>query len=572
MLNKTLVTVLAVLIFESILVSRASIIAAEDGDIRARLLEAAEGTRVLFRAARASKLGKYVQARLSEDRKASNSTRFPTYGDVRRYAGQRPWSHQYSIRFMPCRRPVGEVPQWPGSAEASELRKLLSDASPVVRGLSAESLATLQLPEDVPRIAALLDDHAECIHALGWNMILLATPIDPKELGGHGVDAMDIERSWYPRRVSGYAKAALKLMTGRELNSENFQKWWIRNKGGYSCVWYWRERLHRNLAAVATGLNRPKPTPEVTLNGLENYFRQWKLRVAEAEHKMAAVRQDVAEELAKQPAEVEVKVRLLALNGYSSSLGVGLDEPLLGSFDCDRWTPEQLLSLLERRVAWKDVDWDMRAYNTVVVQLAGQADRFFSREHVAALRKIQKSETQLWWDGQAALSVGIARLLPVARSRELDDPDSMDGVLRAGVRSLKSVFARGTVARELVRSGLPRNWEFLKDQLFAEGPQHSIPDLRSSIIQELGKPPLTKQKRVLLVDLVLDKRFESLWTEPRGAMGDDQHRLNAMRAVNAYGGKDTLPNKYDLLLATPEQSAKSLIEVKNKIRNRLVRP
>ncbi|MDP6354399.1 MAG: hypothetical protein QF473_04840, partial [Planctomycetota bacterium] len=169
------------------------------------------------------------------------------------------------------------------------------------------------MPEDVPQIAALLDDHAKCIHALGWNMILLATPIDPKELGGHGVDAMDIERSWYPRRVSGYAKAALKLMTGRKLNSENFQKWWNRNKGGHSCVWYWRERLHRNLAAVTTILNRPKPRPEVTLNGLENYFRQWKHRVADAEHKMAAVRQDVAEELAKQPAEVEVKVRLLAL-------------------------------------------------------------------------------------------------------------------------------------------------------------------------------------------------------------------------------------------------------------------
>jgi hypothetical protein len=55
-------------------------------------------------------------------------------------------------------------------------------------------------------------------------------------------------------------------------------------------------------------------------------------------------------------------------------------------------------------------------------------------------------------------------------------------------------------------------------------------------------------------------------------MGDDQHRLNAMRAVNAYGGKDMLPNKYDLLLADPEQSAKSLVEVKNKIRNLLVRP
>ena len=543
--------------------------AAEEEAARDRLVKVIEGTRDLMKNAQESSLANQVEPRLSDDRKQLPARRFPTRGDVRRYAEQRPWVQQYLLRLSSHRRAAGpKDPGWPQAGDAPALRKLLVDAEPAVRGLAAEALATLHEPNDIPRIAKLLDDQTESIHALGWNMILTARMIMPAELGGEGDDALDIERSWQPRRVYAYAKAALKLMTGQDLDARNFEKWWERNKGGQTCVWYWQERLHRDLAAAQAMPFQPWRQA----NADETHEAWWKRCQEQLRLRFDAVRRAVAKELETLPAEVEVKVRLLAVNRCSTALGVSLDEPLMGPFECRRVPGERLLELLERKGLWDDVDWDVGAYNTLVVQLAGRAEEFFERKHVHRLRAVQKRESQLWWNGHAALYSGISRLLPPAQDGKLDDPETRDGVLREGVRRLSDVFARGSVARELVRVGLPRNCEFLETEFFAERSRAAIPDLRGAVLQELGTAPLTQEKRKELVRLLLDKRFEPLWTEPRGAMGADQHRRYAIRALNAHAGRELLSDQYDQRLADPLQAGKTLVEVARIVRDALAGP
>jgi hypothetical protein len=159
----------------------------------------------------------------------------------------------------------------------------------------------------------------------------------------------------------------------------------------------------------------------------EDYLTIANRHRARIEQRIAAARQAAADELAILPAEIEVKVRLLAVNRYSSGLGVQLDEPLLGPFECRRLSAERLLDLLDRKGMWEDVASEERAYMTLVIQLASQANGFFRPEHVGRLRAVQRRETGLGWLARRALTLGIARLLPPAHTGALDDPDTWTG-------------------------------------------------------------------------------------------------------------------------------------------------
>ena len=531
---------------------------------------AINGTHELNNNARESALANQVAPRLFDDRKDLPALRFANRGDVARYAEQRPWVKEYLLLLSMERRAAGLTNLiWPHAEDAPALRELLSDADPAFRGLAAEALAILHEPDDVPRIGKLLSDTAESVQALGWNTLLTTRVIGPKELGGEGGDALDITRSWQPRRVCAYAKAALKLMTGQDLDDQNFGIWWQRNQGGRNCVWYWQERLHRDLAVAEAfewpDWRQPGGTYDALLEQqLEQHRRDIPLR-------FEAVRHAVSTELAKLPPEVEVKVRLLAVNRNSSKLGSALGQPLMGRFECRRVSSERLLELLERKNLWDDVDWDEEAYSTVVVQVAGQAEQFFGRKDVTRLRAVQAREHELKCNGpEASLIIGISRLLPPAAPGDLDNPDTQDGALRKGVQTLTNVFARGDVARELVVTGLPRNWEFLAEQFFAEQSCSAIPDLRACVLQELASPPTNAVKREALARLLLDKRFDSLWMEPRAGMADDQHRRYAFRAVNAYAGKEALTSGHDQGLADHARGVETLGEVKEIVRETLV--
>jgi hypothetical protein len=325
-----------------------------------------------------------------------------------------------------------------------------------------------------------------------------------------------------------------------------FKGWWSRNQGGRSCVWYWQERFTRKLAA-ATAVAFPHWSGQ---SDGEDYLTVANRHRALIEQRIAAARQAVADDLATMPAEVEVKVRLLAVNRYSSGLGVELDQPLLGPFECRRLPAERLLDLLDRKDMWEDVASEEWAYNTLVAQLASQADRLFQPEHVARLRAVQLREIELSWSARIALTIGIARLLPPAQTGALDDPDTWDGVLRAGIRRDSEVFARGAFARELTRAGLPRNYDFLETQFFAETKSEGITDLRESILDELGAEPLTQEKRLALRKLLLQELFIPLWVEP-SAKSVCQHRYKAVRAVNAHAGRTVLSEHREACFADP---------------------
>jgi hypothetical protein len=156
-------------------------------------------------------------------------------------------------------------------------------------------------------------------------------------------------------------------------------------------------------------------------------------------------------------------------------------------------------------------------------------------------------------------------LLPPATSANLDDQNTRDGWLRSKMRTEGDLFLRGHLAAELVRVGLPVNGEFLKKEFFAEtGPKVGFPDIRHSILQALGKPPLTPPKREALVELLLDERFAPLWTQRNRRMGDDMYRQYAMWAVNAHAGKELIADQDKYALTDPAKSEKALAEVLRK--------
>ena len=92
-----------------------------------------------------------------------------------------------------------------------------------------------------------------------------------KPLGKAGVvggddDVVELRRGWHSRKVKTYARAALLLMTGQNLDAKNFAAWWQHHRDGRQCIWYWQERLHRELAeAAAVPFLEWKKSPEEIL-------------------------------------------------------------------------------------------------------------------------------------------------------------------------------------------------------------------------------------------------------------------------------------------------------------------
>ncbi|MEI6357388.1 MAG: hypothetical protein WCP53_09845, partial [Verrucomicrobiota bacterium] len=365
------------------------------------------------------------------------------------------------------------------------------------------------------------------------------------------------------------AVTSVALMTGEHLDAKDFGGWWGRNQGGRERVWFWQQRLHRDLAMVSA-VGRP----EWKVSEGESIQASWSRYEAELEKRYEVMREAVGKELETLPAEIELKVRLLAMNPNSR-------ESLLGRFKTPRVSSERLLELLERKGLWEEMDLKRGDYNRLVVQILGQAGLLFGRKDVARLRAIQAREQDLWLDAQERFVIEIARLLPPASMDKLDDPDTWDGVLRREIRRRPPVETRTAAACELAHTGLPRNWDFLAEQFFSEQPASYPMDLRERLLQVLGSQPPTKEskvKREALASLLLDQRFGPIWTvrtTPRGPMverADDGVRQAAFRAVNMYAGKEVLGYGHSQKLADPANAAQTLIEVKKIVSEVLAGP
>ncbi len=226
----------------------------------------------------------------------------------------------------------------------------------------------------------------------------------------------------------------------------------------------------------------------------------------------------IAKELRQRSPEVEAKVALLVNYGTP-------DSPFLPNLLTLRLSRACLFALLEEPQPWPDVDWSPSRYmhTRLAWCLLRVAPQYFRREDVDRLHAwAQRDQPQVPLTGNRLYVLGIAQLLPRAMADQLDDLHTYDGVLRAAIRAQGENPGWLAYAAELVRVGLPENWPFLKSQFFTE--QHSLyySDLRWTILDALGSAPHTTAQRAALIDLLLDRRFDPLWTEQ-----SDSHRMAA---------------------------------------------
>lgn len=489
-----------------------------------------------------------VRAVAKEDREDISQRRFPRQSHVSQYTKARPWTLAYD-RFS-FREGMKELPQaWPAPADRSELRGLLKDGDPALRGMAAEALATLYEPEDLPLLAGLLSDTAEAAPNLGYNMALSSrASFEPP-----GGDGLTVLRSWYKRTVASYAREGLKLISAREFTDEaEFRKWWKNNENARHCLWYWQQRIQR-------GMDEIEHDP-----GTRSEQGDHRKQVAAAK---AALARTVLAELKQLPPEVEAKVRLLTTSERAGGAPItGSENSFWPEPPALRVTPKRLLDLLDRKNLWQDVAWDKEHYNLLAERLGIWAAALFLPEHAPGLHAALKRERNtLWWSGQAALIIGISRLMPAAKDDALDQAGTRDWMLRDAVLHEPDLFVRDYCAMELVRIGLPGNAAFLKRIAFEPIKDNGSPTLSQAILQALAEKPLTVAKRELLADIVLDERFKIFWTRPNARMGDDMDREYAAAAINAHAGRLLITDEQKDALVNPARSAGALKKLRASV-------
>jgi hypothetical protein len=476
--------------------------------VRARLLASAQATRQLLNNSRSGS-NDYDEWDKIDRKSEVMPRRHPLKTDVPKYARQRPWSHDYDVRFgdslgLGLALSNRQAARWPTPDDGPALRALLADRDAAVRSLAVEALATLHDPEDLERIAALLTDHANGVPALGWErwMNSWRVPYDRSDY--------DLVRSWFARRVSSYARVALRLMTGRDFDAASFAAWHERNHGGRSDFWYWDVRLRQML----------READAESTDG--DYYARLRATAA-----------TLRPELRDMPAEVEAKACLLSYQHY------------LGPCNDLRVTPARLLELLDRQNLWADVDWDAYrtrigepSYDTLVREIVRVSDKYFTARDVPRLSAVLAREHESLGTAKVPMLVAIANFLPPAGHDNIDAPDTREGSLRNAFRQETIKYPQGDLAKELLRIDAERHWPFLEPLFFTEPNAQS--DLRAAILDELGAQPRTPEKRSILAAIVLDDRFKAIWTRPDKRGGDSRERDAAARAVNAHAGREVL--------------------------------
>ena len=487
------------------------------------------------------------------------ANRFPLQSHVALYNQIRPWSWSYAgLRAWDQRPDV--IQKWPTLAEAPNLRKLILDPDPKMRGIAADALAILLKPEDVTLIAELLDDRSPSLPILVFcrpGAAMIARFHQQSE------NPLTLWREWHKRTVGKYAAAALFFMTNEEFKSKkDFDKWWRDQQDAEECLWYWQRILEVGIDEI----NWKFRYLELPQQPRESYDDWRKRRQQVFENWGNQLFTEVSKKLALKSPDVEAKVKLLA--HYRGMGGGGIPDPFFPGPLKLRISPERLLGILARHTTWRDVDWNMpegkAAYDNMLNRLILEEKIPLRPEDAPRLRQI------LHWDrpdhlteNPPQLIVLLSRLLPPALPNDLDNLETQDGLLRTSYR--KNHFARFSFAKELVRVGLPVDKDFLQTIFFAEKYEPGT-TIKEVILQALGESPLTPEKRAFLCELLLDERFRESWTRPVRRMGDDGERIYAIRAVNAHAGKEILSQQQQQNLGTTERSEQTLTEVLRIIR------
>jgi len=138
------------------------------------------------------------------------AAKVPFESQVKRYDEARPWSSAYIARPW-SKWTGGKSLPYPSAGDAPALQGLLKKESPDLRGVAAEALATLNDPEDAPRLAELLDDTSASAPVLSHDLMSSSfLPIRiPNDAEAPETDSLDWSRRWAPRTVSTYARDGL---------------------------------------------------------------------------------------------------------------------------------------------------------------------------------------------------------------------------------------------------------------------------------------------------------------------------------------------------------------------------
>lgn len=482
--------------------------------------------------------------------------RSPRLSDLTRYLQLQPWLAHAAGQFPgeEFGRYIKQLPPaWPGVEDAAALRALLADSDACVRALALSALGSLKQIEDIPRMAALLGDHAESMEFLsGVNSV-------PQSIEGGVADPCVLERCWQKCTVAERAGSALYGMTGEIFAAENFDDWWKKHQPAEEQCWYWRERMRRRLGAIERDMVKELESV-LTLDLSE---KEWRAREQSVRGKWALVeaagRRSIMLELRKFSPEIEAKMRVMYVDDEAHSETLYEGELAL------RIGEEGLLEQLEAKKRWAEAEKDGHISEKLWKHLLSAKSPVMQARNIPRLKASMDGNP----GGRQALAIAVSRLLPPATAERLNDPGTRDGWLRQTLMNEKDAWTKNALMEDLIRVSLPLNRAFVERLFFAETARaDGGDDLRHAVLRALGKPPLTAEQRALLCDLVLDERFKECWTRRNERMGMDMHRKYAIWSLNAHAGRELINpssrEEYDL--TDPGKSEKALEGVLKKVR------
>lgn len=489
-----------------------------------------------------------IEADVPEERGAENPKRFARQSEADAYVRARPWSAEYASAYRAEDPPA--VDAWPTAQHTAALRDLLGDRDVTVKCLAIEALATLAFPEDVPRIAALLNDQTPGAVVLGWSE-------QQSSQGWQSLDADPLlpKRTWRVRTVQTYARQALQLMTGHRFDGADpegitFAAWWKTHNFGKESLWYWQQRLSRHETAMAPVERKPGESAADFQKRSEEFQAAFRAKLHAADLK----------EIGELSPDAEAKIFLMTTDHDEEDLLSGPVSPFFPGGIKLRIGLPQLMEIVEGKRAWPDgadVEDARRTLLARVGRLAPQLligidDPEAYRIRIRAVLEREASETR--W-----MPIVVSRLLPPATAADMDNPKTRDGYLRRALASAKDGFARERLAAEMVRSNLAGNWTLLEKVFQSEQlTRGETSDARQGILEALGEAPHTPEKARVLATLIEDPRNLNLFTSPNLRMGMDMYRRYAVASVNAIAGKELVSFEVLQDLGTPERSKEAM--------------
>jgi hypothetical protein len=479
-----------------------------------------------------------------------------------------------------CKRQGYELKQmpqpWPAAADAPALRALLTDKVPGIRALAAEALATLHQPEDVSRLAALLNDHAEA------TMELQARLLGQRDFFsvGPGPDAVT-GHTWHNSNVASHAAWGLDLILGNccpeAVSTLSYKELWPRpvaidpsllaslaSGDPKDHLWYWQEYIHCAIHQVEdTAKYRVRP-------GTPGY---WSRLADEQERSKEEWMKSFFVQMRAWPAERRAMVRLLASNVHQG----GAD---MAYYDTPRWLlfkgplelgleKDRILELLDGIRLWPDGSRFGGTESQVVERLAmGWQECFTADDVPRLLSRFSKGGDRLGWAGGAALVVALSHLMPTTGTAS-DDQATAEGFLRHTLKENRDVFIRVRAASELMRMSLDVHSPFLKDRFFADREDGDY--LPSQILEWFEKAPAGDGPTRKLIELVSDDRYRPLWLELERNAGKavlgGKCRRYACKALNARIGRIVVTEEDLAALKDPEKGPARLPEILARVRD-----